>query len=81
MVVSDVFPFGLGVSGHNFVYVAARAESSPYVQALDPIAVIVGHTNGVATTKAHGETLDSRGSHGATLASLATASSSVFDFR
>jgi hypothetical protein len=58
MVISDIFPFGLRVPVHTFVSVAARAESSPYVQALDPIAAVVGHTNGVATTKADGEALD-----------------------
>ena len=81
MVISDIFPFGLRVPVHTFVSVAARAESSPYIQALDPIAAVVGHTNGVATTKADGEALDAYGSHGATLASLATASSSVIGFR
>jgi hypothetical protein len=87
MVVFDVLPFGFGIPavvGHDCVYVTARTERSPrvcYHRALFCIAVVMGHTNGVTTKKTHGETLDSQGSHGATLASLATAYYHVFAFR
>jgi hypothetical protein len=63
MVVIVVVPFGLGVpvhgSAHVIAYVAARADGSPYVQPFYPKSAIMGRTNGVTATEAHGETLDS----------------------
>jgi hypothetical protein len=75
MVVSDVFPCGLMVIPviDSIIPIAARAESSPYIQALDPITAVVSQTNGVATTKADGEAHDAHGSHRTIHASLATA--------
>jgi len=63
VVTVIVVTFGPGVPVHwparVIAYVTARAEGSPYVQPFYPKSAIMGRTNGVTATKAHGETFDS----------------------
>ena len=83
IVTVIVVTFGPGVpvhwSAHVIAYVAARADGSPYVQPFYPKSAIMGWTNGVTATEAHGEN-HRNGSQGITLASLATTRSLIFLF-